>query len=349
MCQFKSGIIFKSRIELCDGESENHSKLLNSLKIVDNDINAMKMFVRAELIPPQGKWWTNPSEWIFNVAQDILPNWFTLDREKYEEEFRNEVIEWCRIHVLFNQEIDTLSEGYYLIKDCRINKICGDTSAELSNSVVGELLEKANIRLMTNNSKIHKMCNGTVINMVKNNSVVCTMTDDSIISLLSESTVYKMCGHSLVEVMDSNSKIDLMQERSRVQIMLGNSKVVCMYNYSVIGEMRSASMVCDLSNEAKILKMLGSSVVSIMDDDAEVHTMQERSKVQAMYSNTKIRFMKGHSIVGKMAENSIVQGMVEYSLAFSYGEDGKIKIMTSDMADERNYFTLIKNSDIQIN
>lgn len=51
MCEFKSGIIFKNRVELAPLENESHSSLLEKLDIEDNEFNASKKFVRAELIP----------------------------------------------------------------------------------------------------------------------------------------------------------------------------------------------------------------------------------------------------------------------------------------------------------
>ena len=58
MCEFKSGIIFKNRVELAPLENESHSSLLEKLDIEDNEFNASKKFVRAEdkgKIPAAGK------------------------------------------------------------------------------------------------------------------------------------------------------------------------------------------------------------------------------------------------------------------------------------------------------
>lgn len=94
MCQFKSGIIFKNRIELAPVYNDSHSALLESLNIEDNRFNAEKVFVRAELLPPDGNFDVPVSKWKFSVDQDIVPDWFSEDRGKYEEEFRKVVSDW---------------------------------------------------------------------------------------------------------------------------------------------------------------------------------------------------------------------------------------------------------------
>ena len=94
MCRFKSGIQFKNRNVLTTIYNESHSALLEDLGIEDNRYNAETKFVRAELIPPQNNIAADISKWKYNVDQDILPDWYTLDKEKYEQSFREDVKEW---------------------------------------------------------------------------------------------------------------------------------------------------------------------------------------------------------------------------------------------------------------
>ncbi len=91
MCQLKSGIILRNKCVLSQEQDESHSCLLSDLKIEDTFENAARVFVRAELLPPNGEWWTDLSTWIFDVDQDIVPDWYKEDPKRYEEEFRNEV------------------------------------------------------------------------------------------------------------------------------------------------------------------------------------------------------------------------------------------------------------------
>lgn len=98
MCNFKSGIILKSKVVLTPEGNESHSDLLESLGIEDNHINASKTFVRAELIPKNDDKMADVKEWRYKVDQDILPDWYEKDPERYEQEFRyaveNYMAEW---------------------------------------------------------------------------------------------------------------------------------------------------------------------------------------------------------------------------------------------------------------
>lgn len=96
MCRFKSGIQFKNRNVLTTIYNESHFALLKDLKIEDNRYNAETKFVRAELIPPQNNIAADISKWKYNVDQDIVPDWFSLDKEKYEQSFREDVKEWLK-------------------------------------------------------------------------------------------------------------------------------------------------------------------------------------------------------------------------------------------------------------
>lgn len=94
MCRFKSGIQFKNRNVLTTIYNDSHSDLLKDLGIEDNNYNASTKFIRVELIPPNDNLAADISKWKYNVDQDILPDWYTLDKEKYEQSFREDVKEW---------------------------------------------------------------------------------------------------------------------------------------------------------------------------------------------------------------------------------------------------------------
>lgn len=92
MCEFKSGIIFKNRVVLAPLGNESHSSLLESLEVEDNEFNASKKFVRAELIPPEKYIITSDiSKWEYRVDQDIVPDWYSNDPGRYVQEFRDNV------------------------------------------------------------------------------------------------------------------------------------------------------------------------------------------------------------------------------------------------------------------
>ena len=94
MCEFKSGIIFKNRVELAPLGNESHSSLLENLGVEDNEFNASKKFVRAERYVIT----SDISKWTYKVDQDIVPEWYSNDSERYEEEFRESVKDFMNKH-----------------------------------------------------------------------------------------------------------------------------------------------------------------------------------------------------------------------------------------------------------
>lgn len=104
MCKFKSGIILKNKIELAPQGNESHSDLLVSLGIDDTTFNTSKVFIRAELTPPDGDIAVPIEKWNYNVDQDITPDWYDEDPTRYENEFRVAVDTWIKENLNFKKE-----------------------------------------------------------------------------------------------------------------------------------------------------------------------------------------------------------------------------------------------------
>lgn len=100
MCRFKSGIILKNKIVLAPKNNNSHSDLLESLNIEDNSFNAMKTFVRIELIPPNDDVLADIKTWKYVVDQDITPDWYEEDKSRYEDEFRSAVAKWIKENIV---------------------------------------------------------------------------------------------------------------------------------------------------------------------------------------------------------------------------------------------------------
>ena len=172
MCQFKSGIILKSKVVIAPGENESHSDLLETLGIRDDYLNATKTFVRAELVPENNEWWVNPEEhpekWNFVVDQDITPDWF--DQDEFEKVFREAVCAWWKEHVLVDQKINELNSGFYRLKRCEVKKLCNDVGVLCDSSTVGE---------MCDNSTVGKMLDSSTVGEMRGSSTVGEMWDSS--------------------------------------------------------------------------------------------------------------------------------------------------------------------------
>lgn len=156
MCQLKSCLVLKNRV-FCPAH-DSHQDMLEELGIEDNEINAMKTFVRVELIPPEttsdyfdDKYFTSLqaplSEWKLIVDQDILPDWW--EPAIYRLAIEKEVQKWLDKYVLINQEKKTIvgnshKDRYYLynckyitlINTNSIMKNCSAIQCNGGNSII---------------------------------------------------------------------------------------------------------------------------------------------------------------------------------------------------------------------
>ena len=189
MCRFKSGIILKTRCAVAEGANDSHSDLLEQLNIEDTEVNAMSKFVRVELLPPNNEWWTDPETWKINVDQDILPDWYKADSEKYNAEFRQAVKDWWKEHVLIDQKIDELSSGYYRLKRCEVKKLLKD------------------VQVMCDSSTVQRMCDSSTVQRMYDSSTVQEMYDSS--------TVQEMYDSSTARSYQKNRKIQLFVSPER--------------------------------------------------------------------------------------------------------------------------------------
>lgn len=151
MCQFKSGIILKNKVVLAPEGNDSHSDLLESLGIENDRMNAMKVFVRAELLPPNGNKAVPVDEWNFNVDQDITPDWFDEDRGKYETEFRDAVKEYMKDKIIsicgyaWNKVVDGNLTYYFMdgyLDKLEFGKTNNYTDSNVRNMITNSDLAK---------------------------------------------------------------------------------------------------------------------------------------------------------------------------------------------------------------
>ena len=172
MCRFRSGIILKNKCVIAQGADDSHSAMLEDLGIKDTAENAMTKFVRAELLPPDGEWWTNPDTWEAHIDQDILPEWFETDREKYIDDFQSAVKDWWETHVLVDQKIDVLSSGYYRLKRCQVRKLMNDVQVMLDSSTVQVMLDSSTVQVMLGSSTVQRMLGSSTVQRMLGSSVI---------------------------------------------------------------------------------------------------------------------------------------------------------------------------------
>lgn len=147
MCRFKSAIITKNGATLAPMYNDSHSKLLESMGIEDNQMNAMKVFVRAELSPPNNDKTIDVSKWKYVVDQDIVPDWYEEDSERYENEMREAVTEWMKKHfiVICGKSCVKIKEdengSYYMLTDTLFDSAFGNNNNYVASDVRKKLQE----------------------------------------------------------------------------------------------------------------------------------------------------------------------------------------------------------------
>ena len=189
MCRFKSGIILKTKCVVTEGSNDSHTDLLDELGIEDTEINAMTRFVRAELLPPNDEWWTDPDTWKISIDQDIVPDWFKEDEERYLFDFKSAVKDWWNVHVLVDKKIDELSTGYYRLQRCEVKRLLKAVQVMLDNSSVQRMYNNSSVQKMYNNSSVQRMYGRSSVQVMLNNSSVQEMYDNS--------SVQRMYGNSI--------------------------------------------------------------------------------------------------------------------------------------------------------
>jgi len=147
MCQFKSGIITKRGVTLAPMYNDSHSKLLEFMGIEDTRENAMRKFVRAELVPPKNDKTADVKNWKYRVDQDIVPDWYEEDSKRYEDEMREAVVDWMKEHFanICGKSCVKIKEddngSYYMLADTLFSSDFGSNN-NYATSTVRKKLQK---------------------------------------------------------------------------------------------------------------------------------------------------------------------------------------------------------------
>ena len=178
MCQMKSGIILKDRIFIPDYDS--HTDMLAELGISDTRQNAERLFIRAELLPPDGDVFAPVEEWSFHVDQDILPDWYVEQVDK--DRMVAAVKKWAkdRVHVgVDNLRISQGSNHY--IKDCKDVVVCGSASISCvcGSASISEVYGSASISRVYGSASIGEVCGSASISNVYDSASISRVCDSA--------------------------------------------------------------------------------------------------------------------------------------------------------------------------
>ena len=207
MCKLKSAIILKDRIFMPD--YDNHSKMLEELKITDDYINASKVFVRAELVPENGDAFSDIDGWKLEVDQDITPEWF--DEKDCAERMRKAVKEWAKTHIFIGQNELKISHGENIfIKDCKNVDIC----------------DSATVERICGGAAVERICGDAAVKNICDDATVKNIYDDATVkNIYGSATVKNICDDATVKNIYGDATVEYICDNATVKNVYGNAMV----------------------------------------------------------------------------------------------------------------------------
>ena len=80
MCQFKSGIISKTKVFFSE-KTESHTEILSEFGLHQDGARGPNL-VQFEIKPPNGDLYADFAAWVYKVDQDVLPPWYDSARDE---------------------------------------------------------------------------------------------------------------------------------------------------------------------------------------------------------------------------------------------------------------------------
>ena len=242
MCRFKSGIILKDRVFIPDYDS--HTDMLEELKIADTEDNAKRLFVRAELVPPDNDVFTPVSSWKYHVDQDILPDWYVTEVD--ERRMREAVTEWAKEHIHIGEKIERIDSGTHWIKDCKVGNICGSAevrnicgSAEIEyicgSAEVGDIRGSAEIEYICGSAKVGNICNSAEVGNIYDSAKVGYIYGSAKVgNIFGSAKVENICGSAKVRNICGSAEVRCIYGSAKVGYIYGSAKVGYIYGSATI-------------------------------------------------------------------------------------------------------------------
>ena len=269
MCRFKSGIILKDRVFIPDYDS--HTDMLEELKIADTEDNAKRLFVRAELVPPDDDVFTPVSSWKYHVDQDILPDWYVTEVD--EMRMREAVTEWAKEHIHIGEKIERIDSGTHWIKDCKVGNICG--SAEVrriyGSAEVGYIYDSAKVRCIYGSAKVGNIYDSAKVGNICNSAEVGNICGSAEVRrIYGSAKVGNICGSAEVRCIYGSAEVGYIYDSAKVRCIYGSAKVGNIYDSAKVGNICNSAEVGNICGSAKVGNICGSAEVENIYGSAEV-------------------------------------------------------------------------------
>ncbi len=162
MCKLKSAIILKDRVFIPDYDS--HTDMLAELGIKDTRENAERLFVRAELSPSNGDVFSPIGTWVFNVDQDIVPEWFVKEVDKAR--MVDAVKGWAKDHIHIGVDDLRINSGSnHYIKDCKDVEIYGNATVKYiyGSATVKNIYDSATVKNICDSATVENICDSATV------------------------------------------------------------------------------------------------------------------------------------------------------------------------------------------
>jgi len=252
------GIALKNRLHVALGD---HEDMLDGLGITEPPPHRDPIFVRMHLTPRDGDPYSNPADWVYEVMQDILPDWYVADYDR--QRMLRAAEKWWQAHVFDGVDgVEIKRDGRYLIRNCRGVRLTGACEVyELSRSHVAAMTGGATVLSAS-------ACD---IDFLSDYAVIVILRDGSCVAHLGEfASIKTMEDTARVVLADGNAVIHKMTDQALIDTLAGNAKVRAMYCTATIASM---------AQQAEIGDMWENSVVGTLADNAVIHFARGESSV----------------------------------------------------------------------
>ncbi len=234
MCQLKSAIILKDRVFVPDYDS--HQKMLEELGIEDTRENASRVFVRAELLPPNGDVFTDIATWTYRVDQDILPDWYVEEYDKSRMVDAVKVWAQDRIHIGVDGLVINSGAGHY-IKDCHDVVIGGSASVKY-------ICGSASVKCIDGSA-----------------SVECIGDSASVESIGASALVEYICDSVSVQCIDGSASVECIGGSASVKCIGGSASVECIDGSASVKSICGSASVKYIRDSVSVKYICGSASV----------------------------------------------------------------------------------------
>jgi hypothetical protein len=93
--------------------SEKHEDIIEEFGLKERDFRKNITLVRIEIVPPVNGYTLPPSKWVYNLEQDILPEWYVA--EEVEKRARKHLKKWRKHKIIMPKQTRDIKKGEFIL------------------------------------------------------------------------------------------------------------------------------------------------------------------------------------------------------------------------------------------